>query len=1005
MIKESVNTFNEGVNYDLNPIVTPKNMLTDCVNGTFITFNGDELALQNDAGNTIIKGKDQINIIENTETKYGLLYNWYTITDSRKIMSSDDWFFLSNSQNGSFISYLGTNGADKVKSTRQSPDPHPRWDASPEMAYATNSLGLSLLPAGMRRSGGDFIEQGYATYIWSSTGWTYSGNDYANDILALSDYRQVITDSTFAYVGKTLRPARLATELELSQDDGTLCANYIGNDDKIYTTVKIGTYVWLTINLCETKFRNKEWITGFDGGIYTPIDDTTWDNATKAMVCAYNDDLESNAFTTTIEEEIIETPVKLSPGFYPLGMKEYGGILYIVSGKNPEIEPVEFNDAEVYSKGDVVYTKILDVDYYYESLRNSNNSTLPISSDSSWLYIGTYKDFINRYGFVEFGSYPSPERLDAGKFDASVDYKVENALDTYPNEFKFELYNPKIINDSIFQAGVYVKFFQLANTTLNTDYISYRAYTNLNSEAYPIYDPKASQRKIYKVKLYHQLSNGFIDLTLDVWRKYARFVQLNYDEELNSVGTIRFWFNDPNFKYYCPHNYKGKLAISIELEELEEFSLDPLILTSDGTNYTITFPINWFSGAGWTNSPITNYMYICYTTDGSEPIFNINTTTNFQSILTPFPPASNHPQLQFLMSENKGKLLKYKLRPLFSVEASSFWPMETYFPQKFIDMHTITGSRLILSEFDDYVITADSDTTVCEVGETGYKITNLLVLENSAGQYLNNELQINPDKFYFYYQNGTAPTNWLGKYTFGTDGRAMVTGYNSLLPLSSQSYITGLVQNTIVRTYDPVCLAMPRVKLTVVTNREFTLSIPIKVQQMSGLAPGIKVGTNTYEFEVVSGQSFTIVPTAIGTDQLYTYTGNISVNTGILFGLVTKLTIAAVAFPLDQIYSDRFYINMGSATFGASINSDRFTIEHNNISEYSGPITPQAITAGQSLEVYDYIWNGHTRPLYDIHFLNTGMNNYVNLTGIDIAVEGANHIFLKDYLGLTQTNL
>ena len=54
MKKESVNTFNEGLNFDLNPITTPNNVLVDNVNGSFITFNGDELALQNDAGNTKI---------------------------------------------------------------------------------------------------------------------------------------------------------------------------------------------------------------------------------------------------------------------------------------------------------------------------------------------------------------------------------------------------------------------------------------------------------------------------------------------------------------------------------------------------------------------------------------------------------------------------------------------------------------------------------------------------------------------------------------------------------------------------------------------------------------------------------------------------------------------------------------------------------------------------------------------------------------------------------------
>jgi hypothetical protein len=54
MRSSSTNIFNEGLNYDLNPNTTPDNVLTDCVNGTFLTFNGDELALQNDAGNTKI---------------------------------------------------------------------------------------------------------------------------------------------------------------------------------------------------------------------------------------------------------------------------------------------------------------------------------------------------------------------------------------------------------------------------------------------------------------------------------------------------------------------------------------------------------------------------------------------------------------------------------------------------------------------------------------------------------------------------------------------------------------------------------------------------------------------------------------------------------------------------------------------------------------------------------------------------------------------------------------
>lgn len=36
---------------DFNPLATPNNVLTSCLNGTLITFNGNENVLQNDMGN------------------------------------------------------------------------------------------------------------------------------------------------------------------------------------------------------------------------------------------------------------------------------------------------------------------------------------------------------------------------------------------------------------------------------------------------------------------------------------------------------------------------------------------------------------------------------------------------------------------------------------------------------------------------------------------------------------------------------------------------------------------------------------------------------------------------------------------------------------------------------------------------------------------------------------------------------------------------------------------
>ena len=48
---QATNTFSEGMIKDINPINVPQTALTDCKNGTIITYNGNEFSLQNDMGN------------------------------------------------------------------------------------------------------------------------------------------------------------------------------------------------------------------------------------------------------------------------------------------------------------------------------------------------------------------------------------------------------------------------------------------------------------------------------------------------------------------------------------------------------------------------------------------------------------------------------------------------------------------------------------------------------------------------------------------------------------------------------------------------------------------------------------------------------------------------------------------------------------------------------------------------------------------------------------------
>ena len=56
MVQESTNTFSDGLISDLSSLTTPNTVLTDALNATLLTFNGNELVLQNDMGNTKIEG-------------------------------------------------------------------------------------------------------------------------------------------------------------------------------------------------------------------------------------------------------------------------------------------------------------------------------------------------------------------------------------------------------------------------------------------------------------------------------------------------------------------------------------------------------------------------------------------------------------------------------------------------------------------------------------------------------------------------------------------------------------------------------------------------------------------------------------------------------------------------------------------------------------------------------------------------------------------------------------
>lgn len=54
-MEQATNTFNKGLQLDTHPMVQGNDTLTDCLNGTLITMNGNEVILQNDMGNRRIE--------------------------------------------------------------------------------------------------------------------------------------------------------------------------------------------------------------------------------------------------------------------------------------------------------------------------------------------------------------------------------------------------------------------------------------------------------------------------------------------------------------------------------------------------------------------------------------------------------------------------------------------------------------------------------------------------------------------------------------------------------------------------------------------------------------------------------------------------------------------------------------------------------------------------------------------------------------------------------------
>lgn len=207
--------------------------------------------------------------------KYGLLYNFYAATDVLNICAAG-WTVPTATEFDTLITYLGgvTVAGGKLK------EPGLIYWTTPNTG-ATNEVNFNGRGNGARNdTTGLFSNINLAGNFWTQTAVSTDNARYRNIV-----YNSAIVAVPFnsKKYGFSIRPFRAATVAEQLAADGTSMNPYIGNDNKSYRTVKIGTQVWLADNLAETKFR-----TG--ATISEVTDNSAWAALTTAGMCAYNND-------------------------------------------------------------------------------------------------------------------------------------------------------------------------------------------------------------------------------------------------------------------------------------------------------------------------------------------------------------------------------------------------------------------------------------------------------------------------------------------------------------------------------------------------------------------------------------------------------------------------------------------------------------------------------------------------------------------------------------------
>jgi uncharacterized protein (TIGR02145 family) len=212
---------------------------------------------------------------------YGALYNWYAVNTG--MLAAAGWRVSSFADWEDLATAVGSPVGGNLKETG-----YTYWD-SPNTG-AMNIVNFNARGGGIREHSGGYTEINQSALFWKTDddiddGYG-GGANYASVAQIVYDDSGISSgEANFSNKkqGLSVRLVRDATEAEQLLDDGTACDDYVGNDGKIYPTVKIGTQVWTAANLAETKYND-------DSDIPVVTDNAAWAALVTGAMCYYNNE-------------------------------------------------------------------------------------------------------------------------------------------------------------------------------------------------------------------------------------------------------------------------------------------------------------------------------------------------------------------------------------------------------------------------------------------------------------------------------------------------------------------------------------------------------------------------------------------------------------------------------------------------------------------------------------------------------------------------------------------